>query len=41
MRALCIAYIKQHRYFSDKFLQALADSSLLKLYVEVVNEQGS
>ena len=40
MKEVAIAYIKQDRYFSDKFLSSLCDQSLLNLYHEVRLEQA-
>jgi hypothetical protein len=41
MRQICITFIKQHRFFSDAFLNSRDDQSLLALYVETLAETES
>ena len=38
MREICINYIQQHRFFSNRFLDGLGDQQLLNFYVEVLHE---
>lgn len=38
MREICINYIQQHGFFSDRSLNGLIDQQLLNLYVEVLQE---